>query len=176
MSNLVIALVMVLGILLAVGIGVMAEKDNSDGKLESMGLAKDKLIELKIHFLVNEQRELNDLKPLKYDNTLSEIAKQHSRDMFERNYLEHDSPEGLNHGDRLEQNGFSCTGSGENLFHLESSLFDRTADVLAEYTVKSWLKSQSHRQNMLDSGFEIEGIGVIQNNGDLMVTQLLCVK
>ncbi|MBS3136080.1 hypothetical protein J4401_03905 [Candidatus Woesearchaeota archaeon] len=37
---------------------------------------------------------------------------------------------------------------------------------------KSWMKSQGHRENMLNSNFSLIGVGVVQNKNDFYCTQL----
>jgi len=66
-------------------------------------------LELQIHQLINNERQKYGLQPLAYDNTLSIIAREHSRDMEERNYFAHDTPEGIEPADRGYKYGyFDC--------------------------------------------------------------------
>ena len=60
-------------------------------------------LELKIHELINIEREKHGLKPLAYDKALALVARYHSGDMADRDYFSHTTPEGLEPMDR----GFS---------------------------------------------------------------------
>ncbi len=53
----------------------------------------DKL-EKEIHNLVNKERHIKGLSELRWNKTLNAIARMHSKDMIEKNYFSHQSPEG----------------------------------------------------------------------------------
>src|SRR5690606_16440063 len=51
--------------------------------------------------LVNEERTAQGLEPLPMDEQLRAVARAHARDMFERGYFSHYSPEGSSPFDRM---------------------------------------------------------------------------
>src|SRR5688500_9914994 len=60
-------------------------------------------VELLVHDGVNVQRQLHNVRTLGHDLELAEVARSHSRDMAERGYFAHKSPEGMLPSDRLEK-------------------------------------------------------------------------
>lgn len=100
---------------------------------------------------VNEERAKTGAKALEFDGRLVEVARAHSRDMFERGYFSHFSPEGKDVGDRLENTSIYYTFAGENLALAPN--VDRAHTGL--------MNSSGHRRNILDPAFSKVGIGVI---------------
>lgn len=101
--------------------------------------------------LVNAERADAQVKALEFDDQLIEVARGHSRDMFERGYFSHFSPEGEDVGNRLEKAGVYYTFAGENLALAPN--VDRAHTGL--------INSPGHRRNILDPAFAKVGIGVI---------------
>ncbi len=133
-----------------------------------------------IHYEVNEVRKLYGLKPLSWSSTIAEIAKKHSQDMSERNYLSHISPEGKDVADRYEQANFVCAkelSNGDILKGAENLAEVSYPDDLAGIgtrIVQSWMDSPSHRENLLFKEYGKEGIGVIIFGEVLRITQNFC--
>ncbi len=153
-------------------------------------------LERRIHELVNEKRAERGLQPLAWDERLAEIARYHSRDMAERNYFEHHSPEGEDFSARYQKFGYDASNrvgdvvykGGENLFLnnlYESYTYNKetgeiyeyqfnTLDEIARTTVEGWMLSEGHRENMLMPHFRKEGIGVvITPEGKVYITENL---
>lgn len=101
--------------------------------------------------LVNEERAKEGTKPLEFDTRLTEVGRGHSKDMFERGYFSHFSPEGEDVGDRLEERGIHYTFAGENLALAPN--VNRAHSGL--------MNSPGHRRNILDPAFTRVGIGVV---------------
>jgi uncharacterized protein YkwD len=139
----------------------------------------EKTLELKIHEGINKERSISSLSPLTYDDRLSSIARNHSQDMVERNYFEHNTPEGYTVSDRYAAGGYYCQAVGENIF--QHNMLKRRGgsvilisfipipiifseyndeDTLAEEIVSGWMGSEGHRKNILTPYYETEGIGV----------------
>lgn len=152
-------------------------------------------LEVLIHQKINEQRALNGLSPIAFDNRLSNIARSHSEDMLARNYFSHTSPEGNDFSKRYKDAGYSCqieAGQtiylgGENLFTgytyssiryvngVEVSRDYLTNEELASEIVNGWMNSPGHRANILAPYWQNEGIGVaISESGKVMVTENFC--
>lgn len=137
-------------------------------------------IAIEIHLEVNEVRELYGLKALGWSSLIAEIAKKHSQDMSDRNYLSHISPEGNDVGDRFEQAHFYCKKNlpngdilkgGENL--AEVSYPDDLTGI-GSRIVQSWMDSPSHKANLLFESYDKEGIGVVISGDVLRITQNFC--
>jgi uncharacterized protein YkwD/uncharacterized membrane protein required for colicin V production len=122
----------------------------------------DQLAELRMLDLVNRERTERGLPALRADPTLHEIARRHSRDMFQRSYFAHLDPEGQSPFDRMLAGGARFRAAGENL----------ALAPTVEVAHTGLMNSPGHRQNILNGGFGRIGIGIA--DGGLhgkMVTQ-----
>jgi len=151
-------------------------------------------LEARIHALINKERQKHGLSRLAWDDRLSRIAREHSRDMAKRNYFSHDSPEGHDFSYRYQRGGYTCavrgrgviyTG-GENIF--QNNLYNSVTTVngvayydwnreeeIAETTVQGWMNSTGHRKNILTPHWEREGIGIVVAPDDkVYITQNFC--
>ncbi len=112
--------------------------------------------------LVNQERALAGLAPLAPDPELTEVARQHSADMFERGYFAHVTPDGTTPYDRITAAGITFRTAGENL---------ALAPTLA-LAHSGLMNSPGHRANILHSDFGRVGIGILDGGlRGLMVTQ-----
>lgn len=101
--------------------------------------------------LVNQERVKKGLSPLVFDTKLREVARSHAKDMFERGYFSHYTPEGLSPFDRMAQANISYNAAGENLALAPS----------VELAHRGLMESPGHRANILSSDFGRVGIGVM---------------
>ena len=154
-------------------------------------------IEQEVHREINERREARGLRPVEYDEQLQIIARSHSRDMAERKYFSHDSPEGKDLEYRYNEHGYSCrvptgsgtyAGGGENIAYTYSNeriqldsggtAYYSNETEIAEGLVNQWMNSTSHRENILRPYWQNEGIGIyiIEIDGKTRVyaTQNFC--
>ena len=118
--------------------------------------------EKKLLRLVNDVRADAGLRHLKWGKRLAVAAKRHSRDMIDRGYFAHVTPEGTNLLDRLYVSRVkSWTFAGENL---AGAATPRTA-------LNLWMESPTHRAIILDPSFKRTGIGIIKGGPyKLMIT------
>ncbi|MFW6113481.1 MAG: CAP domain-containing protein [Actinomycetota bacterium] len=146
-----------------------------------------------IHDLINEERTTKGLDALRWDEALSHIAAAHSRDMAERGYFDHVSPEGKDFSDRYREHGYTRNTQigrqvyvgGENLFQnnvIESYAYNQNTQEIMEYefkgleelarsTVEGWMESPGHRENIL-TPFSREGIGIyVTDEGEVYITE-----
>ncbi len=152
-------------------------------------------VEQKIHELINNQRSENGLSPLSWNDKIAQAARTHSEDMVNRNYFEHDSPEGHDFLWRYAQVGFTCGitigntiyEGAENIYQgwtfsatnyvdgVEVSKDWLNENEIASNTVTGWMNSPGHRHNILTSCWRNEGIGVaIATDGKVLVTEDFC--
>jgi uncharacterized protein YkwD len=151
-------------------------------------------IERRIHELVNTERQQKGLPAMEMNNTLFRIARMHSKDMGKRNYFSHDTPEGQDFMYRYAQGGFACSVRAGNLIYTGAEniamqyvysgysvsggavqYFWVSEEDIAKGTVKSWMDSRGHRENILTPHWKTEGIGVyIKDNGEVFITQNFC--
>lgn len=124
-----------------------------------------------IHVRVNAVREERGLSTLGYSSVLAEIAEAHSGDMAEYDYFSHTNQQGLDAGDRYDRHGVGCA-AGENIFRYSATWI--TPEDLAQRAVDAWMDSPGHRENILRSRFDREGIGVVYGDDWVYVTQNFC--
>jgi len=112
--------------------------------------------------LVNQERQAAGLKPLEADPELTEVARQHSADMFARGYFAHDTPEGISPFDRMRAAKVRFTTAGENLALAPTLSIAHTG----------LMNSPGHRANILRPEFGRLGIGVMDGGmRGLMISQ-----
>lgn len=112
--------------------------------------------------LVNEERIANGLQPLAPDPELTEVARRHSADMFNRGYFAHDTPEGLTPFNRMRDANVRFLVAGENLALAPTVSVAHTG----------LMNSPGHRANILRPQFGRVGIGIMDGGmRGLMVSQ-----
>jgi len=112
--------------------------------------------------MINTEREKQGLVLLVADSQLTELARNHSRDMLARSYFSHINPEGLSPFDRARKTHIPFRTIGENL---------ALAQTLA-IAHEGLMNSPGHRANILNSSFRKVGIGVLDGGiYGLMITQ-----
>ena len=117
--------------------------------------------------------------------------------MAQRDYFAHVNLQGQSPGDRGAQAGYGCRkdygsyyteGIAENIF--QTSLFSSytttlggivvsrdymTMEEIASQIVAGWMDSPGHRQNILETSYDQEGIGVVVTADEkVYVTQNFC--
>lgn len=101
--------------------------------------------------LLNIERINQGLSEFKEYVSLRETARKHCRDMFERGYFSHYTPEGKSPFDRMTEDNISFTYAGENL----------ALAPHAKLAMRGLMNSTGHRDNILSKNFGKAGIGVI---------------
>lgn len=126
-------------------------------------------IENLIHSHVNQIREQHDLSYIDQDEELRGIARHHSEDMAERKFFAHVTPDGKDPGDRYSEYGYQHITYGENIARVpyKTPLANangqeryETPPDLARGIVDGWMNSEGHRENILSSQWDCEGIGI----------------
>ncbi len=107
--------------------------------------------EAKMLELLNAERIKAGVKPVVIDPTIIPVARAHSRDMWERQYFAHESPDGGTLADRYKKGNVTYLLAGENL------ALAQTVDLAH----RGLMNSPGHRRNILEPTFGRVGIGVI---------------
>lgn len=107
--------------------------------------------ELEVFNLINAQRTKNGLSALKIDSELQNVARIKAQDMVDNNYFSHTSPIYGSPFDMLKSFKVSYKTAGENIAGNSSNLA----------AVNAWMNSSGHKANILNSGFNYTGIGVV---------------
>ncbi|MDD3303861.1 MAG: CAP domain-containing protein [Clostridia bacterium] len=100
--------------------------------------------------LMNEARAAQGINPLKIDDLLNSTAQAKAVDMVKNNYFSHESPTYGSPFKMMQNAGITYRTAGENI----------AGNPSVENAVKSWLASESHRQNILSNAYNYVGIGI----------------
>ncbi len=103
--------------------------------------------------LINSEREKSDLKPLKIDSELQNLAKLKAQDLVKNNYFSHISPTYGSPFEMLKNHNIKYKIASENIAG-NSSL---------ENAVSSWMNSESHKENILSNLYNFTGIAVVDS-------------
>lgn len=126
-------------------------------------------LEKQIHDQINIIRNQAGLKSLSYDDKVAEMAREHSQDMAMNNYFDHTSLDGKTFQDRIISSQIACYPAGENIeqnYQSETNLLDSV--------IQTWMNSPEHKQNILSSFYSSEGIGIVTNNDNILITDDFC--
>jgi uncharacterized protein YkwD len=108
--------------------------------------------------LINNQRALAGLAPLRASGRLASAAQRHSSDMARNGYFDHTGPTGDTMAHRIAASGYVQAGRGAALG--ENIAWVAMANSTPAAMVADWLSSPEHRANLLDPGFRDSGIGI----------------
>jgi len=101
--------------------------------------------------LLNNLRISRGTTPVAFDARLNEAAQLHAQDMVDRGYFAHDTPEGLNPGDRIIAAGYNPRRWGENIAQGQQS---------EQAALTGWINSPPHNELLGADGFEDFALGV----------------
>jgi uncharacterized protein YkwD len=112
--------------------------------------------------LVNKERRRAGVPLLEKDTEIREVARDHSRDMFQKGYFSHINLENKSPFDRMHLRNIIFRTAGENLALAQT----------VEIAHMGLMNSPGHRANILNPKFGRLGIGIMDGgiNG-IMVTQ-----
>jgi len=124
--------------------------------------------EIEVFDLVNRERSRAHLAGLSWDDRLANLARNYSRQMARQGFFDHYDPEGRTVVDRARAERIRNWSSiGENLFVCDDHPYFATT------AVRGWMKSQTHRTNILERSWTATGIGVATaRDGSIFITQV----
>ncbi|WP_047981375.1 CAP domain-containing protein [Ornithinibacillus contaminans] len=108
-------------------------------------------MEQQIFDITNVIRSSFQKDTLTWEDSVSEVAFLHSKDMAENNYFSHYSLNGYGLKERLEEKNVSYFAAGENI---------AAQYVDAPAAVEGWLNSEGHREALLHDDYTHLGVGV----------------
>lgn len=118
----------------------------------------------KVFAFTNIERQNIGLPPLHYNSMLSESAKEKAQDMFANNYWAHNSPTGTTPWDFFKKVDYTYSIAGENL---AKDFYD------TDSLMKAWMKSPTHKANIVNNKYQEIGIGVVNGVLDGVKTTLV---
>lgn len=101
--------------------------------------------------LTNNERVLLGGTELRANTRLTSAAQAKADDMVKQRFFAHQSPDGTMAWDYIKNVGYTYDVAGENLAITNES---------AETVVESWMKSPSHRENIMNKDYQDIGIGI----------------
>lgn len=149
-----------------------------------------RMIEARVFKLVNAERVKHGLKPLAASEQLSNIARNHSRDMVRRGYTSHINPDGLDPTARAKKTGFNTDkklkngirrGVGENIYEHQAIMVEDGVHkpiieppiTVSEKAIDGWMNSPGHRKNIMNEGYTKVGTGVsVSKDNKVKITQV----
>lgn len=118
----------------------------------------------KVLILTNQERQKKGLPELKLNPLLTSSATAKAQHMFANNYWAHNSPDGTNPWSFFKTVGYQYQVAGENL---AKDFYD------TETMIGAWMKSPTHRDNIMHTKYEEIGIGVVNGLLSGMETTLV---
>lgn len=122
-------------------------------------ISPEKVIEL-----TNIERTKRGFAPLKDNQLLDEAALRKAGDMFALNYWAHNSPTGRTPWGFFKEVGYNYILAGENL----ARDFNDSPSVIS-----AWMDSPTHRDNILNEGYQEIGIAVVNGTLEGVETTLI---
>lgn len=114
-------------------------------------LTTDALAESEMFKLINSERAKVGAPPLVLDEKLTEVARAHSQDMWQRGYFSHINPDGEDPFQRLLDAHIMYATAGENV----------ALSANVQLAQSGLMNSEGHRKNILNPEFHKIGIGVV---------------
>lgn len=118
--------------------------------------------------LVNRERGKKRLNELEWNDRLAKLARSYSKKMAREGFFAHFDNDGNSVIDRANDskiNGWRKIG--ENLF------FTGGIDQFEEFAVRGWMRSPTHRRNILDRSWTATGVGIAKaGDGSIYITQV----
>jgi uncharacterized protein YkwD len=119
-------------------------------------------LELEMLEMVNKERTSRGLKPLVFDPELTQVARAHSRDMFEKGFFAHVNLEGQDPFARMKKAHVTFRSAGENLALAKT----------VEMAHTNLMNSPGHKANILQPAYGRVGIGILDGGFyGLMISQ-----
>lgn len=124
--------------------------------------------EYHIYELVNRERARMRLSQLQWDDQLADLARSYSEQMADQNFFSHYDRTGETVVQRAQQQRVKgWERIGENLFET------RGLENISSFAVHGWMRSPSHRDNILDRGWDATGIGIaVARDGKVYITEV----
>ena len=124
-------------------------------------------METQLLLYINNIREQNGLQMLNPNQVITNIAYSRSKDMIDRGYFSHSTPEGKSIFNILIENGVMYAYAGENLYECSPPSMGSP-----EIIINTWLESGSHRANIFNPNYSQVGIKVADGGNRRVVTAI----
>jgi uncharacterized protein YkwD len=152
------------------GLGEIADNEDFDQAEARQALVEE----------VNDERKKRGLSPIEQSSELQQTALQHSKEMVERDFFAHTTPDGVTANQRIRRTSLQCQQTGENLAQnywneqVVDQQYIETNEELAEVIVQQWIDSPPHRENLFRPSWDYVGHGISFDGDKFYVTQNFC--
>lgn len=109
--------------------------------------------EIKVFELINEYRKQNNLEPLQISKELQNVAEIKANDLLVAKKFSHTSEIYGSTFNIMKDKGIIYDVAGENL----------AGNISSERAVDAWLKSETHKANIIDNDYNYTAICVIES-------------
>ena len=118
--------------------------------------------------LINRERQRRGLGQLAWDGNLVRLARYHSQNMAQGNYLSHVDRNGLDLKGRAQALGLRGWSTlGENI------AYNQGYDDPTAFAVERWMVSEKHRENAMSAVYTHAAVGVARaSDGTYYFTQV----
>lgn len=129
-------------------------------------------LEKRVFDLINQKRGEMNLPLMIWNDDVARVARIHSENMASHKFFSHKGLEGKMVNDRADDLGISkWLAIGENI------AYNRGFEDPFAFAVESWMKSPSHRQNILDNRWKESGIGIaVTGDGTYYFTEVFLLR
>lgn len=103
--------------------------------------------------LINDKRQEAGLDKLKIDDDLQNICRIKAKEMVEKDYFAHNSPEYGSPFEMIKSNGITYKVAGENI----------AGNSEISKAIDAWMNSENHRANIINRSYNYTGIGVVDS-------------
>jgi uncharacterized protein YkwD len=123
-----------------------------------------------VRCLINDERKA---KSLKLNRALNKAAQRHSRRMFEQRCFSHQCPGEPSTSTRIRKAGYMSGVSSYRIGEVIALNSDRASP---REVVRQWKRSPGHRVQIMSSGYEHIGVGMVAKKGRAYYTVTLGAK
>lgn len=135
--------------------------------------------------LSNDRREEHGKSQLSPSYTLSSVAREHSKDMANRDFYAHKNPDGEQPWDRANNVAECGNAVSENIhrgylnermrvYNSSQIIYTDDAESVARYIVQGWMNSPGHRTNLLSTRWDYIGVGIYFDSPEFYATAMFC--
>jgi uncharacterized protein YkwD len=140
-------------------VGAAVAAPSATATRDAAGMTRVAQLEGDVLTALNEIRREHGLVPLKLSTTLSKAALEHSRQMAELGYFQHDSADGAPFWKRVER---YYPSKGARYWSVGENLLWSSPNVDAPGAMKLWMASPEHRKNILTARWREIGVSAVQ--------------
>ena len=108
-------------------------------------------------YTINEFRREEDIDELEWSDHAYNLAVFRAKDLLERDYFEHVTPEGLTVDDYMEEFGLDGY-AGENIGGMAHYPNEEVSGSVRE-VIRQWMVSVGHKQNLLNKRYNLGAVG-----------------